>query len=267
MKSDDTTSPSRKRTQDWFWPFFLICLLGSKATAISSTAGPYSAIVVRNSFGLKPPSPTADTVKPPPPISAEIKLQGITTILGRKQVLMKIKMPAKPPEPAKDEAVVLSEGQRKFDVEVLEINPTEGKVRLKNAGTILALNMKDDAERPAPGAAAPRPTAGHPGTPHPTMPGAPVGGDASAPPPAVETFGGNKTIPTRTLRSGNAVGLPGAGNSGNATAVPLNAETAAALYMVNRAKNEQLRQSGVPIPKMPRFPLPGMSGKESNDGQ
>lgn len=239
--------------------FFAATLVLVTNRSVASTAlSPYTCIVERNSFGLKPPVNPADLVKPPPPVTADIKLQGITTILGRKQVLMKIKVPARPPEPAREQSFVFVEGQREGEVEVKEINPAEGTVKIDNGGTILALNMKDHGEKPTPGAAPAAPNLPAPGVMPGIPPPAAVVPTAAAPTTTVETFGGNKTIPTRTLRSGNegtfaAGGVPGSSTTPGAS--PNNAETAAALYIVNQAKNEQLRQSGVSIPKMPQHPF------------
>src|SRR6266496_3177881 len=67
------------------------------ATTETDTPGnPYQAIVGRNVFSLKPPPPAVppeDPLKKNPPPT--IKLQGVQTILGRRQVLFKV--PAKPP--------------------------------------------------------------------------------------------------------------------------------------------------------------------------
>lgn len=213
--------------------FLALLSLALDATATTASLNPYSGIVERNSFGLKPPVNPADLVKPPPPQTADIKLQGITTILGRKQVLMKLKLPARPPEPAREQSFVFVEGQREGEVEVKEINPAEGSVKVDNGGTILSLNMKDNGEKPTPGAAPPPPSGGLPGVPPPppavsvlpasaANPAAPSGGTS------VTTFGGagqsvssfsagtgstagfgntaQKTIPSRALRTSAATG-------------------------------------------------------------
>lgn len=175
--------------------------------AIPAVGGinPYSGIVERNSFGLKPPVNPADLVKPPPPVVADIKLQGITTILGRKQVLMKVRVPTKPPEPARDESLVLLEGQREGEVEVLEINPEDGTVKISNGGTILALNMQDHADKPLPGATPPGPA------------GAPPSGGVQLPSPSPATIPGvgaatgNRAIPHGAFPTGASVSTFGGG--------------------------------------------------------
>lgn len=179
------------------------------ALAIPALGGinPYSGIVERNSFGLKPPVNPADLVKPPPPVVADIKLQGITTILGRKQVLMKVKVPAKPPEPARDESLVLVEGQREGEVEVMEINPDDGTVKVKNGDSVLALNMRDHGDKPQPGATPAGPA------------GAPLVGSVQLPapsPPALPVVGaatGNRANPHGSSPTGASVSTFGGGTA------------------------------------------------------
>src|SRR5438876_6958948 len=103
----------------------LMFCAGVKAAAPEDSApdtsgNPYQGIVDRNVFALKPPPAPQrpEDNKPPPPT---IKLTGITTILGNKRVLMNVQMPAKPPEPAKLQSFILTEGQRDGEIEVLEI--------------------------------------------------------------------------------------------------------------------------------------------------
>jgi hypothetical protein len=190
----------------------------------SADANPYSGIVERNTFGLKPPVNPADLVKAPPPVVADIKLQGITTILGRKQVLMKIKVPARAPEPAREQSFVFVEGQREGEVEVKEINPVDGIVKLDNAGTPLVLNMQEHGEKPTPGAAPAAPPAGAaPPSPVPNLPPPATPSSASMNPAnpgmTVSAFGGtgesraNPALPARSVRTGTP-GTAGAGTTG-----------------------------------------------------
>jgi hypothetical protein len=124
--------------------------------ADTSGATPYQGIVERNVFGLKPPPPPPDPEanKPPPP---RIILQGITTFMGSKRALIKVQMPARPPDPAKEVPLILSEGQRDGDIEILEINDKPGNefVKVNDFGTITNLNFENNgiktAGTPAPG--------------------------------------------------------------------------------------------------------------------
>src|SRR5690606_3154088 len=110
--------------------------LASGVTAFSlSNAGPYQPIIERNVFALKTPVPIVDTVDKTPTLPAGIELRGISALFGRPQVLLNIKVAAKPPEQPKDRSLVMDVGQREGDVEVLEIDPSQGLVRLRNQGS------------------------------------------------------------------------------------------------------------------------------------
>ena len=180
----------------------VLLLFCTVASAFAVT--PYEAIVGRNVFGLKPPTPVTNVVETPTVPAPKIRLQGLTTILGRRQVLFKAMLPAKPGEPAREQASVLSEGQREGEIEVLEINEITGTVKFNNYGYPQTLNMKDDAEKPAGGAVAaglPQPGV----VPPPPIPGMPAATPTFAPPPGVPMPRPNSAlpsnIPTRALRT------------------------------------------------------------------
>jgi hypothetical protein len=231
-------------------------VLASTSLALT-TDNPYSAIANRNAFALKPPTPVITT--PPEPVIAPvgIELQGIHTILGKPQVFLKIKQPARPPKPPEDQSFVLSAGEGEGEVEVISIDVTAGVVRLKNRGEELALNMKDNSATPT---AAPVSVPAAGGLPRPPgVPGlpAPAGVIPSANPrPAAgvsttsiggapSATAGATTLPARAMRSGL--------NPGGATANPqtgrpvreLTAEEGAALLEINRKANEG---RGLPFP-------------------
>src|SRR6185369_4701692 len=167
-----------------------VCVLGgclffmglNPMVAVSSD-NPYGKIVDRNIFGLKPPPPppSPESLKPPPP---KIVLTGVTTIGGTKRVLMRVPMPARPPEPAKEESLMMTEGQRDGDIEVLEIDEKSGTVRLRNYGTEMTLNLDKDGAKPQT-----TPVAGLPAT-VPTL-----NGTIPPPPRTIPT-----SMPPRTLR-------------------------------------------------------------------
>lgn len=209
------------------------------ATALTE-ANPYTAIVKRNTFALKPalpaPSPVTPSAAPPPNVS----LQGISTILGRAQALLKVKIAPKPPEAAKELSLVLDVGQREGDVEVLAIDPAAGTVSLSNQGTPLTLNIKD-ADKPAAGPAITAPIAQLPsgipgGLPQPgpkpqigsgALPTQPLPSALSIPPSASVP-----TVPTRPLRATS--------NSSE----PVDRDVQAALITVMAEKNKELINSG-----------------------
>lgn len=162
-----------------------VMVAGSAAFAIGDTgeANPYQAIVARNVFGLKDPPPVAPPPPPPTPAS-KLSLQGVTDLLGP-QVLIKIQIPAKPPEPAREVSLVLREGERQEDVEIVSIDVAKGVVKILNGTTPDTLTLEDDASAPTVGVA-PVPAAT-------LVPGRQVVSQTAAP--------GLRTIPTRPMRT------------------------------------------------------------------
>ena len=121
--------------------------IGANPVVAVAADNPYVKIVDRNVFGLKPPAPppSPESLRPPPP---KITLTGITTIGGVKRVLMRVPLPARPPEPAKEESFMMTEGQRDGEIEVLEIDERTGTVRIKNYGSEMTLNLDKDGAKP-----------------------------------------------------------------------------------------------------------------------
>lgn len=219
-------------------------------------SNPYTAIGGRNVFALKPPTPTSTVNTPPPVPPAGIELQGFTTILGRPQVLLKVKMPPKPPEPAKDRSLVMDVGQREGEVEVVEMDAYAGTVKIKNQGNLIPLNLKDNATKPTAGPALPPPVpAALP--PHGNI-APPASGTGGAATPA----GTGIPLPTRSLRTDSAGSAGDAGNpysrgtgqsaSSSPEATMQKIEANVALYEANRIKNEDLIKAGAKIPRMPQ---------------
>jgi hypothetical protein len=105
--------------------------------------------VERNVFGLKPTPlvPPVEARGAPPP---RITLTGITTILGDKRVLMKVEIPGRAGEPASERSVILAEGQRESNIEVLKVDVDTGDVTIDDFGSIVALNLEKDGTKLAP---------------------------------------------------------------------------------------------------------------------
>jgi hypothetical protein len=167
-----------------------------------STSTQYQDIKDRNVFGLRPPQVVTSQSNLPPQVP-KITLTGITTILGNKRALMKmLPVGLKPGETAKEVSLILTEGQRESEVEVLQIDEKAGSVRVNNSGTVMTLTFeKDGAKLPATSG----PGAG-PGVPNPL----PVVGAATNPYlPAATAVTGRK-FPTRTPRSPGLPPVPGA---------------------------------------------------------
>jgi len=157
-------------------------------SATGATAdNPYERIIARNLFGLKDPPPPAPPVSDKPPTPA-ITLQGFTTILGKNQVLFKVALPARPPQPASEISKILAEGDSEDEISVLEINLVDRSVKFDNHGSVEVKNIKDHAAKPA---GSPVTLAG--GVPQPAAPGLNVG--SVTPPPA---FAANTATPGGT---------------------------------------------------------------------
>jgi hypothetical protein len=114
---------------------------------VAQTSGsPYLRIAARNVFGLVPAKRLA-TDLPPAPLT-RVRIVGITTMLGDKRALLKVYLPAIPPEPAKEVSCILTTGQREGPIEVLEIDERVGSVTVNNAGTVMVLGLQQDGPRP-----------------------------------------------------------------------------------------------------------------------
>ena len=202
-------------------------LLGcTSLTAVVQDAptGRFEGIPERNAFGLKPP-PKVESNTPPPQL-AKIVLTGITTILGNKRALMKVHpVGAKPADQGKENSLILTEGQREGDIEVIEINEGAGSVKVSNAGTVMTLTFeKDGAKLPA----TPVPAVAASGLPPvPTGPPLPLP-NPNNPNTALTNAAGIRPLPTRRFRvpttqgvSTSAPGTTGAAIAGSAPpAVP-----------------------------------------------
>ena len=113
-------------------------------------------IAARNVFRLMPAQ--RQRTDPPPAPLAKVKAVGITTMLGDKRALLKVYLPAIPPEPAKEVSHILTVGQREGPIEVLEIAERAGSVTVNNAGTVMVLRLEQDGPRPQGPSLPPPPT-------------------------------------------------------------------------------------------------------------
>jgi hypothetical protein len=137
----------------WLWVALMLDL-GAGVLRADAAENPYSRIAARNVFALSPlqPQPT----EPPPAPLAMVKLVGITTLCGR-CALLKVHLPAQPPEPAREVACILKVGQRDGPIELLEIDEQKGRVRVRNSGTETMLMLERETVQPPRLPAPPRP--------------------------------------------------------------------------------------------------------------
>ena len=96
---------------------------------------PYTPVVERNIFGLKPAVDEAPPGDPPP----KITLNGIMSISGHFKALYKVAGTGKPGQP--DQSYMLSEGQRQDDIEVTHIDDKASLVTFNNHGVVQEIPM------------------------------------------------------------------------------------------------------------------------------
>ncbi len=244
---------------------------------------PYSSIVARNPFGLKPEPPPPEPPAPePPPVSpTSLKLTGITTLLGGKRAMFVVEEPGK--------TNLVSDLVREGDwdtyitnLQVLSIDERAGAVRVMYGGKELALNFKEHGIKP-PTSPLPAPGAPVPGLPArpgaiPARPATTVAGSGATMPPgfnlpqagAVQpgvaqpagignspVAAGIRQIPSRPSRLGAAAPMV------DAEAPPVMTPEQQVLTM--KAQEVIARQQGVALPPTP--PIPGVDFPPGVGGQ
>jgi hypothetical protein len=119
----------------------LSSLLGVSTTFAAARSNPYSAsIAKRNLFRLNP-APSHVWAPPPTPVP-DVRLHGITTLPDGKRALLRVPQAARPPGPAKEISLMLSEGApAKAGVQVLEINVPGATAKILNNGIIQILSL------------------------------------------------------------------------------------------------------------------------------
>ena len=205
-----------------------------------SSNSPFEPIAVRNIFGLNPPQAPAPVNTSPP---ATITPNGIMTIFGgTPQVLFKVAVPPRPPEPATDKSYILSEGQRQDDIEVTHIDKKAGIVTFNNHGVVQEIPLVK-----APPISTPTPVVMNSAF---TAPGAAPGGFGG---PGVENS-------TRYGNNPGPNGSPG-GNVGNSGGPPRQQISPEEQMILIAAQHAQAQQAGDPIAKIfPPTELDGAAG-------
>lgn len=102
---------------------------GASPASVNSADHPYETIAVRNVFRLQP-LPNRETQRPSTPPSPII-LQGVSSIAGRKWALMQVG----------STAVLLSEGEKQGDVEVIQIDVRTATVKVHNGELVQSLGL------------------------------------------------------------------------------------------------------------------------------
>ena len=123
----------------------MVLALGVRTLVADTSGHPYLGIAGSNVFHLKPHRYQVPEV-PVEPLP-RIKLVGITTF-GKTRVLLKVYLPAAPPEPARELSCILTVGQREGPVELLEVDALGGKVTVRNFGTEMLLTLENEKYAP-----------------------------------------------------------------------------------------------------------------------
>jgi hypothetical protein len=207
-----------------------------------SPNNPYEPIATRNIFGLNPPQAPAPIDNTPP---ATITPNGIMTIFGTTQVLFKVAVPPRPPEPPSDKSYILSEGQRQDDIEVTRIDEKAGIVTFNNHGVVQAIPLVK-----APPISTPTPVVMNSGF---VPSGAASGGFGGPGGPGRGSFArfGGGSGPNGNM--GNNGGNPGGAGFGSAASAGGPAQTQLSpeeqMIMI-AAQHAQAQQAGDPIAKI-----------------
>jgi hypothetical protein len=215
-----------------------------------SANNPFEPIAVRNIFGLNPPQAPAPVDTSPP---ATITPNGIMTIFGgTPQVLFKVAVPPRPPEPATDKSYILSEGQRQDDIEVTHIDKKGGIVTFNNHGVVQEIPLVK-----APPISTPTPVVMNSAF---TAPGAAPGGFGG---PGGGMGGPSAPGGGHYPRFGNNPGPNGGpgGNVGNPGGPPRQQISPEEQMILIAAQHAQAQQAGDPIAKIfPPTELDGAAG-------
>jgi hypothetical protein len=132
------------KLRSWLW-IALVFGLGVEAVVADTPRSPYLGIAGSNVFRLK--QPDRKVFEPPVLPLPRIKLVGITTI-GQKRALLKVFLPARPPEPATEFSYILAVGQRSGAIQLLEVDELAGSVKVSNSGKEMLLTLETDRAGP-----------------------------------------------------------------------------------------------------------------------
>jgi hypothetical protein len=115
----------------------------------------FGNITERNVFGLKN-APTQETTAPQAVEKSKVKLTGITTMLGDKRAILRVLPPspkqgqptARGQQTPEGESLILTEGQREGDVEVVQIDEDAGVVKLVAGGETQTITFDKEPIQP-----------------------------------------------------------------------------------------------------------------------
>ena len=184
------------------WSLFAVSAVqAAHADAGHPDKAAYDKIAQRNVFGLVSSSGGEPINSAEPTRPAEVKLTGITTVLGQKRAFFIVHSPPESGK-AKEESYMLTVGQRQAGYQLLDVDEKAGTARLKADSRVLVLNLPSPklptaSAAPAlaqtPGARPfPVRIIGHPAAevpPLPPVPGVPESGSNADPQPDADLAG------------------------------------------------------------------------------
>ena len=258
-----TVSPFRHFAVSTSLTGLLLTLLSGSAVH-AATSNPYGGIVDRNVFSLKPAPLVDSTPVAPPTPPVKLTLNGITTILGNKRALLHAQIPAHPPESAKEENYMLTEGQRDGGIEVLSIDEHAGIVKVNNNGLTETLDFVNNGAK-AVASVAPAAGSNIPSPVHPaTRPLNSSGNSGNALPGGISTLQRSSQV-TGQAASTSLSGVGSGGVSSSQQNVPQNAMTPEEQVIMIEAQREYFTQQGdstaIILPPTEMTP-PGSLGSE-----
>jgi len=130
-----------KRYLIWCFSVLLLCsgVVASYGTAVE---GPYQAIAKRNAFNLKQSQEQLPSeILPPLP---KFRLTGIVAGFGEKRAFLKVQVANRPGESTDDQSFALKQGERKGEIEILEVDEKLGSVKIQWSGHPLTLRFEEE---------------------------------------------------------------------------------------------------------------------------
>jgi hypothetical protein len=218
------------------WLAAVIVAASSWSAFAEQKENPYQIIIDRNPFGLRPippPPPPPDNTPPPPP-PLEIKLTGITTLLGPAKVFLEFTDPQPKNAANKTEFQTMSEGDVYKEFTVVSIDAENNRVKIKNGDAETWLDFEKNGKKATgaaavPGTPPPPAFAGIPAAP--AIPPAPVGGVSTPAATARGGLVGGSTVASAAPvpQAGYNGAVPGSTVLGSSPARPLRTDSGAGL--------------------------------------
>lgn len=142
MQTDRSTRLSTARRISLFaFALTILTCVNSHATFANVTNRYEKVISTRNVFALQEPRPAEPTTSKPVVPLTTVTFQGVTTILNYRQALLTLSTTDNRERSTKAISVVLREGEREGEVEVLKIDERHGLATIRNHGIIQTLAL------------------------------------------------------------------------------------------------------------------------------